>query len=177
MKNKIVKAFKGLSVAACVNLALAALADPPSNAASPRNSLLMNNLLVVSNAPVLSTNINSFTNLVLSAPFQHHVSVTTMISATNVISGGTNTTGSGAFAYTNFFDLGKVITTNGVSTTNWTTDQPIQVIGNGNGLTPVIQARILNSTNFDSYELIRLTKLISNATNQYTYTVVLGQTP
>ncbi|HLX70777.1 MAG TPA: hypothetical protein VKV04_14205 [Verrucomicrobiae bacterium] len=168
------KSFAALPLCA---FALSALADAPTSTVTTRNSLLMNNWLIVSNAVPLTTNANTFTNITLTAPYQHDISVTTLITATNAVAGGTNTTGSGAFAYTNFFDLGKILVTNGVYTTNWTTDTPIQVTGTGNGLIAIDQARQLVPTNFDSYDLLRLTKYSSNATNSYTVTVILGQTP
>jgi len=73
-----------------------------------------------------------------------------------------------------------VITNNGttnVYTTNWTTDTPLIITGTGNGLTPVCHTTTISSTNFDGFELIRLTKFGMGATNNYTFTGVLGQTP
>src|SRR5690348_1777344 len=119
--------FAALAALPLCAFALNCLADAPTSTVVTRNSLLMNNWLIVSNAVPLTTNINSFTNITLTAPYQHDISVTTLITATNAVTGGTNTVGSGAFAYTNFFDLGKILVTNGVYTTNWTTDTPIQV--------------------------------------------------
>ena len=182
MKNKIVKALKGLSVAVCCAFAITTLADPPSNAVNPRNAILMNNLLVISNGlGPMPTNLNTFTNVILTAPYQHNMSWTEIISATNAITAGTNTVGSGVFNWTNLFDLGKIVITNNgttnVYTTNWTTDTPLIITGTGNGLAPVCHTTTISSTNFDGFELIRLTKFGMSATNNYTFTGILGQTP
>ena len=146
-----------------------ALADPPANTIAPRNAVLFNGW-VISNAVPTVTNINTSTNLYLAAPYQHGISLTTIITATNAVVPA-------ALNYTNYFDVGKVWNSNGVLSTNWTTDQPIQVIGTGTGFTNSVQAREMVSTNFDSFELIRLTKLGANLTNNYNWQIILGQTP
>ncbi len=153
-----------------LGLGTTAFADPPSNTANPRNAFLFNGLFISNGVPA-TTNISSYTNLYLSAPYQHKISVTTVITGTNVIPA--------AYLYTNYFDLGKVTSSNGVYTTNWTSDTPIVVTGAGVAAvnSNQVQARILSETNFDGYELIRLTKAGANATNAYTWQVILGQTP
>ena len=169
--------FRPTALAAAVGLGASvftAHADLPAVAVAPRNSTLTS-LTLVTNAQVLT--INSPTNLLLTAAYQHDISCTTLVTATNAVVGGTNTLGSGAATYTNYFDLAKITGTSGNYVTNWTTDQPITVTGTLNGLAGVVQARIINHTNFDGYELIRLSKTGHGATNNYSYTVILGQTP
>jgi hypothetical protein len=161
------------AIAALCLCASAAKADPPSNTVNPRNAILFN-AYINSNAVPTVSNIMTFTNLYLSAPYQHNAAVTTLITATNQVVPA-------ALNYTNYFDLAKIVVTNNgstnVYTTNWTSDQPIQIIGLGTGFTNSIQARTMPSTNFDGYELIRLTKVGMNTTNNYLYEVVLSQTP
>lgn len=165
--------FSKIKIAAIAALALCAtalnsLADPPSSSYSPRNSILFNGLFI-SNAVPATTNIGTWTNIVLTSPSQHNMSITTVMQGTNTIPA--------AYNYTNYFDLGKIVNSNGVLVTNWTTDTPIVVIGTGTAAANSnnCQARILSPTNFDNYDLIRLTKAGSNATNAYNWEVILGQ--
>ena len=162
------KKSSALACALCIS-ALSVFADAPTSTVATRNSLLFNGYFI-SNAVPTITNINAFTNLYLSAPSQHNISVTTIITGTNAIVPAT-------LNYTNYFDLAKILVSNGVFYTNWTTDQPIQVIGTGTGVTNSVQARLISTTNFDSYDLLRLTKQGMNATNNYFEQVILGQTP
>jgi hypothetical protein len=158
--------------------ALSAHADLPAIAVAPRNTIMLTNWQVpVTITNGQSTNIGTYAPIVLTPSFQHYLTVTTILGATNAGAGGTNTVGSGAAGYTNYFDLGKIWTSNSVSVTNWTTDTPIQVTGNINGLAPVCQARTINPTNFDGYDLIRFTKFAPGWTNQYWLQVILSQTP
>lgn len=156
---------------------------------SPRKAILMNNWLICSNAAIITTNCYNDTPLLLTPGFQHNLTIGSMLystnttqggagtAGTNAATGGTNITGSGAFSYTNFFDLGSILSTNGVSTTNWTQSTAITVVGTGLNLSNDFQTWEIPYTNFDSYDLIRLTKFSSNATNQYTQTLYIEQTP
>jgi hypothetical protein len=176
---------KSLAALPLCAFALNCLADAPTSTVTPRNSILTttgtNTTGVVTLVPTNGIiGVGSWTNIILTMAFQHEMSVTTIITPTNAVPNGTNTVGSTA-NWTNFFDLGKVINTpsNGTNnfTTNWTTTSPIQEVGTFNNLSTVVQPFVLNHTNFDGYELIRLTKITSGAANNYGFEVVLGQTP
>jgi hypothetical protein len=176
------KSFAALPLCA---FALNCLADPPTSTVVPRNAIMTTTGTNTAGVVTLVTTngiigVNSWTNIILTMAYQHEMSVTTIITPTNAVPFGTNTVGSTA-NWTNFFDLGKIINTpsNGTNnyTTNWSTTSPIQEIGTFNNLSTVVQPFVLNHTNFDGYELIRLTKIASGAANNYGFEVILGQTP
>lgn len=78
MKLKILAAL-GLCA-----FALNSLADPPSNTVNPRNAVLFNGYFVSNAVPAITNIPNSWTNIYLSAPYQHNISVTTLITGTNL---------------------------------------------------------------------------------------------
>lgn len=181
---KILKSqFATLAPLLLCSFALNSRADLPATAVSPRNSIMTtagtNGAGVITEVITNGiTSVGTFTNVILTAPYQHRISCTTILTTTNAgVPGGTNTFGSSSFTFTNFFDLAKVVVTNGVSTTNWTANQPIKVTGSAAGAATQVYTATIDPTNYDSYELIKLSLIGHSATNNYGYTVILGQTP
>ncbi len=175
-KNTKLRALCGSAMAlGLCAFALNSPADPPTSTVNPRNAILFNGYFDSNAVPAVTNIPSSWTNIYLSAPYQHNISVTTVITGTNQIVPA-------ALNHTNYFDLGKiVITNNGTSnvyTTNWSgTNGIISVITTGNGNTNSMAVGWIYVTNFDGYELIRLSKMGENSTNNYVEQVILGQTP
>lgn len=180
---KIIKKFSGLAALGACALALNAPAQIINGAVNPRNGLLFNGW-VLSNAVPVVTNLSStnaplnFTNLLLTSAYQHNLAITTLINATNQVVPA-------ALNHTNYFDLAKIVNTNmnltnplGVAiSTNWTTNTPIILTSTGDGRTNSVSTVIVSSTNFDGYDLIRLTKMSENTTNNYLEQVIISQVP